>query len=208
MRILGRGISVHFADDRAVVVRTFSPGGKLMSPTQTVLKRSQYLTFQLAGEEYGLDIMQVREIIEFGTLTRVPHTPATVRGVINLRGNVVPVIDLTLKFTGAPTAITRRSCIIIAEAVLGADRVVTGVIADAVSKVVELTDDEILPAPAFGTGVRVEYLLGMGRAGSKFLLLLDMDKVLSMKEATASPARNDVATANPMLREQGSTTGA
>jgi purine-binding chemotaxis protein CheW len=172
-----------------------------MTPNQTVVKRSQYLTFQLAGEEYGLDIMQVREIIEFGTLTRVPHTPPAVRGVINLRGSVVPVIDLTLKFTGAPTAITRRTCIIIAEAMLGAERVVTGVIADAVSKVVELTDDEILPAPAFGAGVSVEYLLGMGRAGAKFLLLLDMDKVLSHREASAA-VRRGLSTENPVPEEQ------
>jgi purine-binding chemotaxis protein CheW len=172
-----------------------------MIPTQTIVNRSQYLTFQLAGEEYGLDIMQVREIIEFGTLTRVPHTPPAVRGVINLRGSVVPVIDLTLKFTGEQTTITRRSCIIIAEAVLGGERVVTGVIADAVSKVVELTDDEILPAPAFGAGVRVEYLLGMGRAGAKFLLLLDMDKVLSNGEVTAMVPGNGLSTANSILGE-------
>jgi purine-binding chemotaxis protein CheW len=157
-----------------------------MGGTQNVIARSQYLTFQLAGEEYGLDIMQVREIIEFGTLTNVPRTPPSIRGVINLRGNVVPVIDLALKFTGAPSPITRRTCIIIGEAMLAGEPVIMGVIADAVNKVVELTDDEILPAPAFGAGVRVDYLLGMGRAGAKFLLLLDIDKVLSDGEVKAA----------------------
>jgi purine-binding chemotaxis protein CheW len=188
-----------------------------MVGTQKVLARSQYLTFQLGGEEYGLDLMRVREIIEFGTLTSVPRTPPSVRGVINLRGNVVPVIDLALKFTGVPSAITRRTCIIIGEAILAGEPVVIGVIADAVSKVVELTDDEILPAPAFGAGVRVDYLLGMGKAGARFLLLLNLDQVVSDREVkTASTlqsarARSQSETENQevddgtTLREQGTT---
>ena len=157
-----------------------------MGGTQNVIARTQFLTFQLASEEYGLDIMQVREIIEFGTLTNVPRTPPSIRGVINLRGNVVPVLDLALKFTDAPSPITRRTCIIIGEANLAGEPVIMGVIADSVSKVVELTDDEVLPAPAFGAGVRVDYLLGMGRAGAKFLLLLNIDKVFSDLEVRAA----------------------
>jgi purine-binding chemotaxis protein CheW len=157
-----------------------------MGGSQNIMARSQYLTFQLAEEEYGLDIMQVREIIEFGTLTKVPRTPPAIRGVINLRGNVVPVIDLALKFTGVPSPITRRTCVIIGETILCGEPVVMGIIADAVSKVVELTDDEILPAPAFGAGVRVDYLTGMGRAGAKFLLLLNIDKVFSDGEMIAA----------------------
>lgn len=158
-----------------------------MGATQNILSRSQHLTFQLAGEAYALDIMQVREIIEYGTLTSVPQTPPSIRGVINLRGNVVPVIDLALKFTGSPSPITRRTCIIISEANLAGEPAVVGVITDAVSKVVELTDDEILPVPAFGTGVRVDYLRGMGRAGAKFLLLLDIDKVIADSDLKAGP---------------------
>jgi purine-binding chemotaxis protein CheW len=159
-----------------------------MGPTQIVRTGSQYLTFQLAGEEYALDIMQVREIIEYSTLTHVPQTPPSIRGVINLRGNVVPVIDLALKFTATPSPITGRTCIIIGEANLAGEPTVFGVMADAVSKVVQLTDDEILPPPAFGTGVRVDYLHGMGRAGAKFLLLLDLDQVLSNTELKSGSA--------------------
>jgi purine-binding chemotaxis protein CheW len=168
--------------------------GTDMDETQNIRTRSQYLTFQLAGEEYALDIMQVREIIEYGTLTFVPQTPPSIRGVINLRGNVVPVIDLALRFNATPSPITGRTCIIIGEATLAGELAVMGVIADAVSKVVELTDDEILPAPAFGTGVRVDYLRGMGRAGGKFMLLLDIEKVFANAEpdpgSTLYPARS------------------
>jgi purine-binding chemotaxis protein CheW len=161
-----------------------------MAGHQSIKTHCQYLTFQLADEEYGLDIMQVREIIEFGTVTQVPRTAPAIRGVINLRGQVVPVIDLTLKFTGVPTRVTRRTCIIIVETMLVGEPVIMGVIADAVSKVVELTDDEILPPPSFGVGVSVDYLLGLGRAGTKFLLLLNIDKVLSTGE-TASTVQLD-----------------
>jgi purine-binding chemotaxis protein CheW len=158
-----------------------------MDETQNISTRSQYLTFQIAGEEYALDIMQVREIIEYGTLTYVPQTPPAIRGVINLRGNVVPVIDLALKFNATPSPITARTCIIIGEATLAGEPAVMGVIADAVSKVVELADNEILPAPAFGTGKRVDYLRGMGRAGRKFILLLDSEKVFANAEPGPGP---------------------
>jgi purine-binding chemotaxis protein CheW len=167
-----------------------------MGPTQIIRTGSQYLTFQLAGEEYALDIMQVREIIEYGRITHVPQTPPSIRGVINLRGNVVPVIDLAFKFTATPSPITGRTCIIIGEANLKGEPAVVGVIADAVSKVVELTDDEILPTPAFGTGVRVDYLHGMGRAGAKFLLLLDLDRVLSNLELKEGSTLHSVAGAS------------
>jgi purine-binding chemotaxis protein CheW len=153
-----------------------------MGTNQNISVRSQYLTFQLAGQEYALDIMQVREIIEYGTLTPVPQTPPLIRGVINLRGTVLPVIDLALKFTANPSPTTGRTCIIIVEAILAGEPAVMGVIADAVSKVMEMADDEILPPPAFGTGVRVDYLRGMGRAGERFILLLDIDKVLANAE--------------------------
>ncbi len=140
---------------------------------------TQYLTFHLAGEEYAVGILQVREIITYGTLTKVPHTPPSIRGVINLRGNVVPVVDLGLKFglTGSP--VTDRTCIVIVEANINENRTVMGVIADSVSQVISMPENNILPAPAFGTRVRIDFLRGMGKSGDKFVLVLDIDKVLS-----------------------------
>jgi len=159
-----------------------------MSETQNVVEQSQYLTFHLAGEEYAVGILQVKEIIEYGTITKVPQTPPSIRGVINLRGNVVPVVDLAVKFGLAPSPITERTCIVIVEADFDGERTVMGVIADAVSKVVKLSPEEIVPAPPFGTQVRVDFLRGMGKAGKKFVLLLDIDKVLCAAELQAGAA--------------------
>ena len=134
-----------------------------MSEIQSVVEQAQYLTFHLAGEEYAVDILQVKEIIEYGAITKVPQTPPSIRGVINLRGNVVPVIDLAVKFGLSPNPVTARTCVVIVEAELGGERAVMGIIADAVSKVVKLLPEEILPPPPFGTQVRVDFLRGMGR---------------------------------------------
>jgi len=150
--------------------------------------QTQYLTFHLAGEEYAVGILQVKEIITYGTLTRVPHTPASIRGVINLRGNVVPVVDLGLKFGLTQSPVTDRTCIVIVEANINDNRTVMGVVADSVSQVISMTDDNILPAPAFGTRVRIDVLRGMGKAGDKFVLILDIDKVLSAGDLAPAPA--------------------
>lgn len=143
---------------------------------------TQYLTFHLAGEEYAVGILQIREIITYGTLTKVPHTPPSIRGVINLRGNVVPVIDLGLKFALTASPVTDRTCIVIVEANINDSRTIMGVIADSVSQVISMSEDEILPAPAFGTRVRIDFLRGMGKSGEKFVLILDIDKVLSAED--------------------------
>jgi purine-binding chemotaxis protein CheW len=149
---------------------------------------TQYLTFHLAGEEYAVGILQVREIITYGTLTKVPHTPPSIRGVINLRGNVVPVVDLGLKFGLTAGPVTDRTCIVIVEADINGSRTIMGVIADSVSQVISISDNEILMAPAFGTGVRIDFLRGMGKSGDKFVLILDIDKVLSADDfASAAP---------------------
>jgi purine-binding chemotaxis protein CheW len=149
-----------------------------MNAVENVGGHGQYMTFQLSGQEYGLSIMQVREIIGYRRLTRVPQTPAFILGVINLRGNVVAVLDLALQFGLPPSPITGRTCIIIVEANLTGKPVLTGILADSVSKVLELFPDEILPAPAFGTRVREDFLRGVGRVGETFVLLLDVKKVL------------------------------
>jgi purine-binding chemotaxis protein CheW len=152
---------------------------------------TQYLTFHLAGEEYAVGILQVREIITYGTLTKVPHTPPSIRGVINLRGNVVPVVDLGLKFGLNASPVTDRTCIVIVEANINESRTIMGIIADSVSQVISMSENNILPAPAFGTRVRIDFLRGMGRSGDKFVLVLDIDKVLIADDpAPAAPGIN------------------
>ncbi|BDG04251.1 chemotaxis protein CheW [Anaeromyxobacter oryzae] len=144
--------------------------------------RAQHLSFSLAGCEYGVGILKVKEILQYEEITRVPSTPRSVRGVINLRGAVVPVIDLAAKFGLPETAVTRLTCILIVEAVLDGQPTVIGVMADAVREVIELGPDDVEPPPTFGTQVRVDYLLGMGKVGKRFVLLLDIDRVISADE--------------------------
>ena len=150
-----------------------------MTAVQTAAGQVQYLTFQLAGEEFAFGILRVKEILEYDTITRVPNAPVTVRGVINLRGSVVPVVDLGLLFGLPATAVTKRSCIVIVEARVDEQDLVMGVLADAVSQVMDLAPDAIEPPPAFGSRVRVEYLVGMGKVDArKFVLILDIDRLL------------------------------
>jgi purine-binding chemotaxis protein CheW len=153
-----------------------------MTASNAALEQSQYLSFFLAGEEFGIGILKVKEILEYGAVTRVPTTPPWIRGVINLRGSVVPVVDLAVKFGLAQSAVTRWSCIVIVETELEGESTVMGVVADAVSQVIDLTSADIEPPPAFGSRVRVEFLLGMGKLDQKFVLLLDIDKLLSTSE--------------------------
>jgi purine-binding chemotaxis protein CheW len=147
--------------------------------------QSQFLTFHLAGEEYGVGILKVKEILEYDTVTKVPAAPPFIRGVINLRGSVVPVIDLAVKFGLAPSPITKRTCVVIVEAQTDDRRTVMGIIADSVSKVIDLGPSDIEPAPQFGTRVRSDHLQGMGKTGKKFALLLDIDRVLAAEEFAA-----------------------
>ncbi len=147
-----------------------------------IAQRNQYLSFTLAGGDYAVGILQVKEILQYDTVTKVPSVPPSVRGVINLRGAVVPVVDLAVKFGLAPTPVTNRTCVLIVEATLEGERTVMGVIADAVREVLELGPEDVEPAPAFGTQVRVDFLLGMAKAGKGFVLLLDLDRVISAGE--------------------------
>jgi purine-binding chemotaxis protein CheW len=150
--------------------------------------RAQYLTFSLSGGQYAIGVLRVREIIEHGAVTRVPSTPAFIRGVINLRGSVVPVVDLACKFRLPESAVTKRTCIIIVEIESEGGRIVAGVLADAVNQVVEFGPDEIEPPPSFGAPVRVDYLRGLGKLGGEFVLILDTDRVLSCGELAAVDA--------------------
>lgn len=148
----------------------------------------QYLTFSMADEECAVPVLRVREIIEHDTLTRIPSTPAWIRGVINLRGGVVPVVDLAAKFGLPERPVTSRTCIVIVEVGVDGQPVLAGILADAVSQVVDIASPDIEAPPSFGTGIRVDYLLGMARSGKKFALLLDIDRVLSTDELAVAQA--------------------
>ena len=154
----------------------------MATATKEALEQEQYLTFLLAGEEYAISILEVKEIIEYDTVTAVPKTPKWIRGVINLRGSVVPVLDLGVKFGMGERPVTKTSCIIIVEGHVENQNTLMGVMADSVSQVMDIAPGEIQPVPAFGTRIRVDYLLGMAQLGKKFVLLLDIDKVLSADE--------------------------
>jgi purine-binding chemotaxis protein CheW len=147
------------------------------------VERRQYLSFTLAGNDYAVAILQVKEIMQYETVTPVPAVPRSIRGVINLRGAVVPVVDLAVKFGLAAAPVTKRTCIVIVEASLEGERTVLGFVADAVREVLELGPQDVEPPPPFGTQVRAEHLLGMGKAGKGFVLLLDLDRVVSAGEA-------------------------
>jgi len=162
----------------------------------------QYLTFFVSSEEYAVHILKVKEIIEYDTVTMVPKTAPWIRGVTNLRGNVVPVIDLAVKFGLPASKVSKFSCIVITEVAYDGDRLTMGVMADSVSQVVDFAADEVEAPPPFGTRIKIEYLLGMGRMGKKFCLILDIDKVLSTDEllavtdsTAALPGKTTTATA-------------
>ncbi|PKO85151.1 MAG: chemotaxis protein CheW [Betaproteobacteria bacterium HGW-Betaproteobacteria-12] len=155
-------------------------GGPVVSKTETA--PAQYLTFSLAGEMFGVGILNVKEIIEFGNLTEIPMMPAFIRGVINLRGAVVPVIDLAARFGGKSTEVGRRTCIVIVEVPDEDTRHDIGIIVDAVSEVLEIPGSEIEPPPSFGARIRADFIFGMGKVAGKFVILLEINKVLSLEE--------------------------
>ncbi|CAD1792833.1 purine-binding chemotaxis protein CheW [Xanthomonas campestris] len=143
---------------------------------------AQYLTFQLDGEIFAISIVGIREIIQYRAPTPVPSMPACVRGVINLRGAVVPVVDLQARLGRADSAISKRSCIVILATEQAQGPQVIGVLVDAVNAVIELADQDIEAAPSFGTHIRRDLLRGMGKVGERFVVLLEMDQVLQVDE--------------------------
>ena len=143
----------------------------------------QYLTFLLGGEMYAIAILNIKEIIEYGNLTEVPMMPSFIRGVINLRGSVVPVVDLSARFGRNKTEVSRRTCIVIIEVMSSEEsKQDIGVMVDSVSEVLEIPRSEIEPPPAFGAKIRVDFISGMGKVAGKFVILLDANKVLSVDE--------------------------
>lgn len=163
-----------------------------------VTRHGQFLTFWVAGEEYAIAILRVREILQYETLTKVPGTPLAVRGVCNLRGSVVPVIDLAVRFGLPESAISKWSCIVVVELELEGERLAIGLLADSVSQVIDFRAEDIEPPPSFGTRVRIDHLLGMGKVDRRFVLILDIDRVLSSHELLAAIALDEA----PALAER------
>ncbi|GAB2181953.1 chemotaxis protein CheW [Denitratisoma sp. agr-D3] len=152
------------------------------TPVASAGEASQYLTFSLSGEMYAVGILNVKEIIEYGSLTEIPMMPAFIRGVINLRGAVVPVIDLAARFGGSQTQIGRRTCIIILELRDVDLRQDIGIVVDAVSEVIDIPAGEIEPPPSFGAKIRADFIDGMGKVAGKFVIILNIQQVLSVEE--------------------------
>ncbi len=159
------------------------------SPSTSIAEQDsgeqQYLTFMLTGESYAISIQRIKEIIQYGQLTEVPRMPEFIRGVINLRGAVVPVIDLSARFGKSPTVVGRRNCIIIIEVEIGVETHSVGVMVDAVNAVLEIPACEIEPAPSFGANIRADFIAGMGKINGKFVIILNIQYVLSMDDMAA-----------------------
>lgn len=142
----------------------------------------KYLTFKLAGEEYGIGILKVKEIIGMMPITPVPQMPHYVKGVINLRGKVIPVIDLRLRFGMEEAEYTDRTCIIVVEVSHGAESIIMGIVVDAVSEVVQIKGEDVEETPSFGTQLDTSYIIGMAKSEDSVKILLDIDRILTEGE--------------------------
>jgi purine-binding chemotaxis protein CheW len=156
--------------------------------TNTITEVRQYLTFKLGEEIFALDVAKVREVLDFTTITRIPKTPEFLRGVINLRGCVVPVVDLRLGFGMAGTERTVNTCIVVVEVSIDGETVVVGALADSVEEVIDLEPDQIQPAPTIGNRIRTDFIQGMGRRETGFVMILDIDRVFSQEDLAAIQA--------------------
>ena len=159
---------------------------------------NQYLTFKLADEVFALDIAKVREVLDFAMVTKVPQTPDFMCGVINLRGSVVPVVDMRLKFGMAKTEKTVNTCIIIVEIALDGETAILGALADSVQEVLDLEPDRIEPAPRIGTHLNTEFIRGMGKREEQFIIILDIDRVFSLAELAAVATDQPIKEALPV----------
>ncbi len=148
----------------------------------SIIDTRQYLTFQLGKEVFGLDVSNVREILEFATVTKVPKTPDYMRGVINLRGSVVPVLDMRLKFGLTQTEKTIDTCIIVVEVSFEDEHTIIGTLVDSVQEVSELSPEQIEPPPRIGTQLKTEFIKGMGKKDDHFIIILDIDELFSSED--------------------------
>ncbi len=150
--------------------------------TKELLETSQYLAFELEDEVFAFDISRVREVLEFNKVTKVPQTPEMMRGVINLRGSVVPVIDIRIKFGMGRIEKTVNTVIIIIEIDLDTESTTVGVLVDSVKEVMDLNNDQIEPPPSIGTQLNTEFIKGMGKQDGEFIIILDIEKIFSSEE--------------------------
>ena len=148
----------------------------------TITENGQYLTFQLEEEVFALDISRVREVLDFTKITKVPQTPDFMLGVINLRGSVMPVVDMRLKFGLSKAETTVNTCIIIVEVELDGEITMLGALVDSVHEVMELDADQIEPPPRIGTRLNTKFIKGMGKQDDRFLIIIEIDKVFSVDE--------------------------
>ena len=147
-----------------------------------ITETKQYLTFKLNDEVFGVDVAQVREILDYVKITKVPQTPDFMRGVINLRGSVVPVVDMNMKFGMPQNEKTVNTCIVVVEVKLDNDTTVMGALVDSVQEVFEIESHNIEPAPRIGTKLKTEFIKGMGKQNDRFIIILDIDKVFTSEE--------------------------
>jgi purine-binding chemotaxis protein CheW len=152
----------------------------------------QYVTFFLGDELFGVQVARAREILNFTPLTQVPQTPEYMLGVINLRGQVVPIIDMRIKLNLAVGEQTENTCIIVVEIQVDGDPIIVGLLADAVSEVLDINDEQIEPAPTLGTKINTSFIQGMGNIDGQFLILLDIDKVFNVDEIELVSGLGDV----------------
>jgi purine-binding chemotaxis protein CheW len=150
--------------------------------TKVETKTSTYLTFRIGNEDFAVDVLKVKEILEIIKITNVPKTPDFMKGVINLRGSVVPVVDMHIKFGLPAEEQTVDTCIIVMEVSIGSEIVVIGAIADMVKEVINIDSENIEPAPKIGTAVDVEFIDGIGKIGEEFVIILDINKVFSEED--------------------------
>ncbi len=165
------------------------------APRSSTGPSAQYLTFALGDEVFAMDIRTVREIIQHRPMTTVPLMPEFMRGVINLRGAVVPVIDLRARFGRGPATVCKKTCIVILDAVRNGERVELGLMVDAVSEVIEIAAEQIEPPPDFGASVRREFINGMGKVGDRFVILLEPDRAIDVDEMAELCSANVLAAA-------------
>lgn len=169
--------------------------GAAAGSADTEALAGKYLTFKLGMESYGLAILKVQEIVGIMPVTQVPRMPDFIRGVVNLRGKVIPVIDLRLKFNMVSQENTDRTCIIVVQVVRRSMQVTMGVIVDEVSEVLSIPGSVIEPPPSFGQAVEADFILGMGKVADKVIMLLDVDRVLSGDELSLCPTITEEANA-------------
>lgn len=171
-----------------------TPAADQSAVTAGLTEQQQFLTFSLGEEMFAIGILAIREIIEYGNLTEVPMVPPFIRGVINLRGAVVPVVDMAVRFGRPAGEITKRTCIVIIEtsdldpSVAGSHGQQMGIVVDAVSEVLEIPPADIEPPPEFGARIRIDFISGMGKVNGKFVVMLDVNRILALDEVAVLAA--------------------